>query len=195
MTVTAEDQNHVAGNPSAATPSPGRGDNATPGICNALADLVEKHGNRATTYRESLKLIGEYFRSPYAAVRVTLRSNVIHEAFDPHQSGGQLWKRVVEDALLDCQANNLPLARRFRLGGRREEAAVLAVPLRGEAGNPKGAMALVVGSEGTAYTKRCLGELEALVTVIGRQPSRSAAAPQLREQDEGALKRAVVKAS
>ncbi len=195
MTATAENQNSAAGDPSAAASSPNRGIRAAPGICNRLAELVEQHGNRASTYRESLKRIGSYFRSPYAAVRVTLRSNVIHEQFDPQASGGPVWKRVVEDSLLDCQANNLPLARRFRVEGRQEEAAVLAVPLRGESGNPKGAMALVIRSEGVAYTKRCLGELEALVTVIGRQPSRSGAATLTCEQDEDALKRAVVKAS
>jgi multidrug efflux pump subunit AcrA (membrane-fusion protein) len=195
MTVTTENEQPVADDPPPNAPSPVRQNTAGPGICNALAELVEMHGNRAATYRESLKRIGSYFRSPYAAVRVTLRSNVIHEQFDPQAAGGQLWRRVVEDALLDCQTNNLPLARRFRIEGHGDEAAVLAVPLRGESGNPKGAMALVARSEGIAYTKRCLGELEALVTLIGRQPSRNAGAPRSREQDEDALKRAVVKAS
>lgn len=167
---------------------------ASPGISFELAQLARQYGHRAHTYRESLKRIGTYFRSPFGIVRMSLRSNVITESFDPRGNGHDLWKAVAEESLLECETQNLPLARRFRVEGHDQEAAILSVPIPDESGQPNGAITLVVRSEGPAYVKRCLGELAALVTIINRQPpAAGGGAPTTQQSD--AIKRAVVKAA
>jgi len=196
MTFTAENDRFAPSTaPALASPSnPGSSDSMR--IAANLAGVASQHGHRAATYRESLKLIGTYFGSPYAVARVTLLDNVVHESFDATGTGGELWQGVVEDALLDCETQNLPLARRFRLDQKQQqEAAVLAVPIYDDADQRQGAMAIVVRSEGIAYAKRCLGELEALLTIISRRPVHSGASSLSQEPGNESTQRAIMKAS
>jgi len=164
-------------------------------VCVALFDLNENCRSQVDYYRKALHVLAVHFGSPYAAIRINHAASTLDERVRSETDDSTIWEAAVEEAILDCHTEGVPLTRMYEIKGTSFQAAVLAVPVCETPGCPIGAMAVIVGSDNELFTKACLGEFAALVALTtsltlptGTSPSRDAG-------DDSALKRAMVKSS
>ncbi|MBN2296744.1 MAG: HlyD family efflux transporter periplasmic adaptor subunit [Pirellulales bacterium] len=171
-------------------------DNKTPvEVCAVLAGLGESCHSTSKFYRQALEAIAEHFGSPYAAVRVTHSASTLDEHVKAEEDDTLMWASAAEEALLDSQAQNIPIARLYGVAGTSLRVAALAVPVCEQANRPIGAISLIARCQNAAVAKVFLSELTALVSLIATHARVIGSKGKLGTEDDSALKRAVVKAA
>ncbi len=164
-------------------------------ICTKLGELGESCGSTSKFYRQAMEAVAEHFGSPYAAIRITHSTSTLDDNMTAADDDTLLWVTAAEEALLDSQAENLPIARLFGVAGTSLRVAALAVPVCEQANRPIGSVALIVRCENAAVAKILLGELTALVSLIATRAWSIGSKGNTDAGDDSALKRAVVKAT
>ena len=164
-------------------------------ICARLSELGETCRTESKFYREALRAVAGHFGSPYAAIRITQTASTLVERVTSETGDAVPWESVVENALLESQVENVPIARFYSVEGTSLRVAVLAVPVCEEPNRAIGAMSLITRCDNATLAKVYLGELAALVSLIATSARLIGAKGTLASEDDSALKRAVVKAA
>ena len=171
------------------------GEVALPDVCASFAEIVENTQSKSGFYREAVRAVAEHFAAPYAAIRITRSTSTLDERVASEAGDRATWESAVENALLESQAENTPIARLFAVEGTPLQVAVLTAPICERANCPKGTMSVVARCDDASMAKVYLGEFAALVALVANH-ARQIGAPQASaSQDDSALKRAVVKAT
>jgi biotin carboxyl carrier protein len=163
-------------------------------VCAVLGELGESCQTQSEYYRESLQAVARHFASPYAAIRITHLASTLDERSHDESVDTICWESVVEPLLLDCQANNIPITRLFKIEGTAYQVAVMAAPVCDKPHRPIGALAMVTRCDQADLAKVYLAELGAMVALLATHashlgPNRATVS------DDDRLKRSVVKAA
>jgi HlyD family secretion protein/biotin/lipoyl-binding protein/GAF domain-containing protein len=164
-------------------------------ICAILSELGASCRSKSKFYREALQAIAKHFGSPYAAIRITHSASSLDESVCLDSDNSQMWELAAEEALLDSQAENGPIARLFAIEGTSLQVAVLAIPVREQANRSIGALSVIVRCESATCSRAILGELAALVSLIETHSRLSGVKGAIPQGDDTALKQAVMKAT
>jgi len=108
-------------------------------IFRQLEQLAGECGSKWKFYRQALAVVARHFGSPYAAIRVAQPAGTLEERVTSETADAGLWEPVIEDMLLESQAENSALARLYRVGGDLTRAVLMAVPVCEASGQPTGA--------------------------------------------------------
>lgn len=164
-------------------------------VCATLSEIGEKCQSKSKLYREALQAVAEHYGSPYAAISITHSASTLdeHVALDDEES--TIWASAAEEAMLESQAGNIPIASLYRMKGTSVQVATLAVPVCEQPNRPIGAISLIIRCDNTAMAKVLLGELTALVSLIATRARAIGSKGVTTPEDDSALKRAVVKAT
>lgn len=164
-------------------------------VCATLGDLGENCQSKSNFYRKALKTVAEHYGSPYAAIRITHSTSTLEEHVTSDDEDAAMLVSAAEEALLESQAKNVPIARLYRIKGTSFQVAALAVPVCEKPNRSIGAISLMIRCDNAMLAKVLLGELTALVSLIATRAriigSKGATTP----EDDSALKRAVMKAN
>ncbi len=162
----------------------------------ALNEIGEKCRSKSKYYREALRAIAGYFRSPYATIRITESTHTLDERVHQTPDDAETWEAAAQEVLLRSQVDNEPIARLYGIKDTDTKAALMAVPVCENAQSPIGAMAIVSCCNDASLAKAHLREYSALVSLIAtRAQLIGANAKSPSSEDDSSLKRAFVKAA
>lgn len=113
----------------------------------AIADLValvDRSAGRGAYWRQALLVLGQFFRSPYAAVSVRFAAEVTEHEWCAEGVDPAFWKSPTQAVLTESLREYRAVGRLFRARATDVSIAVIAAPVRGPGGRAVGALALVV---------------------------------------------------
>ncbi|MGB0715730.1 MAG: efflux RND transporter periplasmic adaptor subunit [Phycisphaerae bacterium] len=131
-----------------------------------ITALVRRRISRSKLASEALRVIGRYFKTPYATIHLKLQSEVLEDHCHFGTDNPTFWKPNVEAFLTDAVADGQPRARTLKSRSNATKVAFLATPLFDTSGAPAGAIALVVAPIQEAQVIPALTKLESLARLL-----------------------------
>lgn len=131
-----------------------------------ITALVHRRIGRARLASEALRVIGRFYRTPYATMHVKLPSEVLDDNCHFGTDNPSFWKSSVEEFLTDAIADGQPRARTLKSRNSATKVAFLAAPVFDAAGTPAGAIALVAAPIADEQVVPALSRLEALARLV-----------------------------
>ncbi|MBM4090791.1 MAG: HlyD family efflux transporter periplasmic adaptor subunit [Planctomycetes bacterium] len=174
--------------------APATAEEARADICAALCELAATCQTKPKYYRGALRALATHFGSPYAAIHVAQATSTVDERASSETDNIVIWEPVAEEALLESQAENVPIARLYGIAGTSLQAAVLAAPLCEPPDRPIGALVVVARCDNRPLAKALLGELVALAALTATRARVIEADRASGTGDDTALMHAFVKA-
>jgi len=121
---------------------------------------------KSVFYREAIRMIAQYFNSPYAAVSVQQSTSVIEDAWHTGPTDPEFWKNSVQNFLTECLADNRARVQQFTSKQANIKVAMAACPLVDGSGGSIGAIALVVTCNDQQESQFCLAEIQGLANLM-----------------------------
>ncbi len=127
-----------------------------------IAELAQSNPSKNTFFARALEVVAKALASPYAAMYVRSDSNVIEHDCHCGETDPAFWKTSLQHFLTDSLSLEAAHAKLFESRKGVGRVAFLSAPLRGDAGEPIGALALVTGQQDHADAGQKLMLLESL---------------------------------
>ena len=132
----------------------------------SIITTARRARSKPAFYRDAIRMIAQYFNSPYAAVSVHQATSVIEDTWHTGPTDPEFWKDSVQSFLTDCLADNRARIQQFNSTRADVTVALAACPLVDDNANAIGAVAMVITCKDQQQARFCLAEIQGLTNLM-----------------------------